>query len=186
MALREPDIFNHLRLKEKMPESDCEAIFSDGRILPALIYKTGGQTKFTVDIDGAFYEATTYPGFVRFSKKPISAPIPEAPVQVVNEPEVKDEPVDPLGQRLRLQLARNPDVIYKRNIIRQKFENLLVTEYLGIGERDSSTRYWYCQCTLTGKYVTATQAELVCGVVTCCNNARKHTEQIVFLGARLT
>jgi hypothetical protein len=164
-----------------MRPSDCNAVIN-GKQLEVVFY----NDKPTVEIDGQFFYVNEVPGFARFElKPPVVAPIPET-VQLPDEPEVKDEPVDPLGQRLRLQLARNADVIYKRNIIRQKFSNLIVTEYLGIGERDSSTRYWYCQCTLTGKYVTATQAELVCGVVTCCNNARKHTEQIVFLGARLT
>jgi hypothetical protein len=184
MALREADSMNHLRLKEKMLESDCEAIFSDGRVLPVFIYKTGGQTKFTVEQDDAFYEASTLPGFVRFNRKPVSAPIPEAPVQLPDTP-IKDEVVDPLGQRLRAQLARNSDIVYKRNLIRQVFGNLEVREYLGVGERDSSTRYWSCKCKLTGKSVTATQAELVTQTVTCCKNAREHTEQIVFLGARL-
>jgi hypothetical protein len=155
MALREADSMNHLRLREKMLASDSEAEFSDGRVLPAFIYQTGGQTKFTVEQNDAFYEATTYPGFVKFSKKSVAAP-PPAPVQLVNEPEVKEEVADTSGQRLRLQLARNPDAIYRRNIIRQKFGNLIVKEFLGVGESDSLTRYWYCQCSLTGKSVTAT------------------------------
>jgi hypothetical protein len=183
MALRQADSINHLRLREKMLASDCEAIFSDGRVLPALIYKTGEQTKFTVEQDDAFYEATTLPGFVRFTKKPVAAP-PPAPVQLPDEP-VEEPIVDTSGQRLRMQLLRNPDVVYKRNIIRQVFGNLLVTEYLGVGERDSSTRYWYCKCQVTGKYVTATQGDLVTQTVTCCGNAKKPAETIVFRGAQL-
>jgi hypothetical protein len=184
MALREADSINHLKLKEKMLDSDCEAVFSDGRVLPALIYKTGGQTKFTVEIENQFFEAGTLPGFVRFSKKPVAAPLP-APVQIVNEPEVKDEPIDTSGQRLRLQLARNSSAIYRRNIIRQKFGNLIVKEYLGVGKSDSTTRYWYCQCALTGKSVTATQADLTVGEVTCCSNAKTPKETIVFRGGQL-
>jgi len=185
MALRAPDIINHLRLKEKMAASDCEAVFSDGRVLPALIYKTGGQTKFTVELDNAFYEAVALPAFVRFTKKPVTAPIPEPNVQLVNEPTVKDDPVDISGQRLRLQLARNPDAIYKRNIIRQVFGSLEVREYLGVGQSDSTTRYWYCYCKAHGRYIVATQADLVTQTVTDCNNAREHTEKIEFRGARL-
>jgi hypothetical protein len=182
MAIREVDALPYLRLQQQMRESDCNAVLKDGSTVQVFIFRD----KPAIAAGEQFFFADTYPDFLRYERKPISAPIPEAPVQVVNEAVIVDEPVDPLGQRLRLQLARNADVIYKRNLIRQKFGNLLVKEYLGVGERDSSTRYWYCQCTLTGKYVTATQAELVCGVVTCCNNARKHTEQIVFRGAQLT
>jgi hypothetical protein len=186
MALREADSMNHLRLKEKMLESDCQAVFSDGRVLPALIYKTGGQTKFTVELENQFFEASTLPGFVRYERKPAVVPIPEAPaVQVVNEPVIEEPVVDTSGQRLRLHLARNPDAILKRNIIRQVFGNLLVTEFLGVGERDSSTRYWSCRCKITGKYVTATQGDLTIGEVTCCNNAKKPKDVIVFRGAQM-
>jgi hypothetical protein len=184
MALRETDIIDHLRLKEKMLESDSEAIFSDGRVLPVLIYKTGGQTKFTVEIENQFFEASAVSGFDRFERKPVSAPIPEPAVQLPDNP-VKDEPVDTSGQRLRLQLQRNPDAIYKRNIIRQVFGNLEVREYLGVGQSDSLTRYWYCFCKVHGRYIVATQADLVTQTVTDCTNAREHTEQIVFRGARL-
>ena len=182
MALREADSMNHLRLLQKMEPSTCNAVLKNGDTVEVFLYRN----KPAFEIDNQFFFADTHPDLVRYELKKVAAPIPEAPVQVVNEPEVKDEPVDNLGQRLRAQLLRNPDVVYKRNIIRQVFGNLEVREYLGVGERDSSTRYWNSFCKLTGKHVTATQAELVCGVVTCCSNARKHTEQIVFRGAQLS
>jgi hypothetical protein len=40
MGYREADSWTYLRLKEKMLKSDREAIFSDGRVLPAFIYNT--------------------------------------------------------------------------------------------------------------------------------------------------
>jgi hypothetical protein len=103
----------------------------------------------------------------------------------VSEPVIEEPVVDTSGQHLRLQLQRNPDAIYKRNIIRQVFGNLEVKEYLGVGQSDSLTRYWSCLCKVTGKYVTATQADLIVGAVTCCNNSKKPKEQIVFRGGRL-
>jgi hypothetical protein len=184
MGFREGDAWKYLRLKEKMVASDCEAVFSDGRVLPAFIYKTGGQTKFTVELENQFFDASTLPGFVQFIKKPVAAP-PPAPVPLVNERVIEEPVVDTSGQRLRLQLQRNPDLIYKRNIIRQVFGNLEVKEYLGVGQSDSLTRYWSCLCKVTGKYVTATQADLIVGAVTCCNNSKKLEEQIVFRGGRL-
>jgi hypothetical protein len=185
MAIREGDALPYLRLKQKMLESDCEAVFSDGRVLPALIYKTGGQTKFTVELENQFFEAGTLPGFVRFTKKPVAAPIPAPAVQLVNERVIEEPVVDTSGQRLRLQLARNPDLIYKRNLLRQNFGSLEVKEYLGVGQSDTLTRYWYCLCRAHGTYIVATQAELVTEVVTCCKNAREHSEKIEFRGARL-
>jgi hypothetical protein len=178
--IREVDALPYLRLKQKMQNSDCLAILKDGRRLDVFIY----QNKPAFQIDRQFFFADTHPEFVRFEKKPLAAPLPE-PVQLVNEPEVKDEVVDNLGQRLRAQLLRNPDVIYKRNLLRQTFGNLEVKEYLGVGQSDSLTRYWYCLCKAHGRYIVATQAELVTETVTDCNNARAHTEKIVFRGAQL-
>ena len=112
------------------------------------------------------------------------SPIPEPTVHLPDKP-IKDEPVDTSGQRLRAQLLRKPDVIYKRNLLRQNFGSLEVKEYLGVGQSDSLTRYWYCLCKIHGRYIVATQAELVTETVTCCRNAREHSEKIEFRGARL-
>jgi hypothetical protein len=183
MAIREGDALPYLRLKQKMQASpsDCNAVLKDGSTVQVYLF----QGKPAIEINEQFFFADTYQDFVRYERKPLPAPIPEAPVQEVDNWVDRSEPVDTSGQRLRMQLQRNPDVIHKRNILRQVFGNLLVKEFLGVGERDSSTRYWYCRCKLTGKYVTATQAELVCGVVTCCNNAKTPTETIVNRGGRL-
>jgi hypothetical protein len=181
MATRECDVINHLRLKQKMEPSTCNAVLKNGEKVEVFMY----QGKPAIEVGEQFYFADTHPDFVRYEKKPVTAPIPE-PVQLVNEPEVKEEPVDTLGARLRAQLLRNPDVIYKRNLLRQNFGNLEVREYLGVGERDSSTRYWYCYCKAHGRNIVATQAELVTQTVTDCNNARNHTEQIVWRGAQMS
>ena len=179
-SVRGCDAIPYLRLKQKMEPSTCNAVLKNGEKVEVFMYRG----KPAIEINEQFYFADTYPDFARYELKPVAAPLP-APVQLVNEPVVKDEPVDTSGQRLRLQLARNPDAIYKRNIIRQVFGNLEVREYLGVGQSDSTTRYWRAFCKLTGKYVTATQAELVCGVVTCCKNSKIPKETIVFRGAQL-
>jgi hypothetical protein len=180
MAVRACDALPYLRLLQKMQNSDSIAILKDGTRLDVFIY----LDKPAFQIDRQFYFADTHPEFVRYELKPVAAPIPE-PVQEVDNWVDRSEPADTSGSKLRLQLARNPDVVYKRNIIRQTFGNLEVKEFLGVGQSDSTTRYWSAKCKLTGKYVSATQAQLVCGVVTCCKNAKTPTETIVHRGAQL-
>jgi hypothetical protein len=180
MALREADSMNHLRLLQKMEPSTCNAVLKNGETVEVFIF----QGKPAIEIDNQFFFADTHPDFVRYELKKVAAPLP-APVQIVNEPVIEEPVVDTSGQRLRLQLQRNPDLIYKRNIIRQVFGNLEVKEFLGVGQSDSLTRYWHCRCKVTGKYVTATQGDLTIGEVTCCGNAKKPKDEIVFRGAQM-
>jgi hypothetical protein len=182
VGVRECDVISHLRFKQTMTApSDCDAVLKDGTRLEVLMHN--GQP--VVEIENQFFHAAAVSGFERYERKPISAPIPEAPVQIVNQPVIEEPVVDTSGQRLRLQLARNPDSILKRNIIRQVFGNLEVKEFLGVGESDSTTRYWSCLCKVTGKYVTATQGDLTIGEVTCCVNAKKPKDEIVFRNAQM-
>jgi hypothetical protein len=182
MALREADSMNHLRLLQKMEPSTCNAVLKNGEKVEVFMYRG----KPAIEVGEQFYFADSYPEFAKYElKPPVVAPIPEAPVQEVDNWVDRSEPADTSGSKLRLQLARNPDVVYKRNIIRQTFGNLEVKEFLGVGQSDSTTRYWSAKCKLTGKYVSATQAQLVCGVVTCCKNAKTPTETIVHRGAQL-
>jgi hypothetical protein len=83
MTLREADSWFYLQLKAKMVESDHDAIFADGRILPVFIYQTDGQTKYTIEIDYKFFEAKSLPGFLRLEKQPDahSAGVETPPVQ---------------------------------------------------------------------------------------------------------
>jgi hypothetical protein len=179
--IRDCDALPYLRLKQKMRDSDCLAVLTDGRRLEVFLY----NDKPAFEIDRQFYFTDSYPGFARYELKPVTAPIPEARVQIVNEAVIEEPVVDTSGQRLRLQLARNSDLIYKRNILRQVFGNLLVREFLGVGERDSSTRYWNCLCKAHGRNIVATQGDLVTQTVTDCNNAKTPTETIVNRGGRL-
>jgi hypothetical protein len=181
MAFRESDAWPYLKLKQQMEPSDCDAVLKNGSKLEVFIYRG----KPVIEVDRQFYPADMYPTFVQYEKKPVAAPIPEPVVQEVDK-QVTEESVDTSGQRLRLQLQRNSDAIYKRNIIRQVFGNLEVKEYLGVGERDSTTRYWSCYCKAHGKYITATQADLITDVVRCCTDVRKRTEAIANRGARMS
>jgi hypothetical protein len=173
------DALPYLRLKSAMNPSDCNAVLRDGTKTEVYLFRD----KPTIEIGEQFYFSDTHPDLVCYERKPVTAP-PPAPVQIVDKP-VKEEVADTSGQNLRLQLQRTSSAIYRRNIIRQVFGNLLVTEYLGVGERDSSTRYWSCKCKLTGKYITATQGDLTVGAVTCCSNAKTSKETIVNRGGLL-
>jgi hypothetical protein len=183
MSIRECDVITHLRFKQSMTPSNCNAVLKDGKRLEVLLHNNTP----VVEIENQFFEASAIVNFDRFELKQVAAPIPVPPtVQLADEQIIKDETADTSGQRLRMQLQRNPDVIYKRNILRQVFGNLEVREYLGVGQSDSLNRYWNCRCKVTGKYVIATQADLTVGEVTCCKNAKKPTQQIVNRGAQLS
>jgi hypothetical protein len=106
MAVRACDALPYLRLKQKMEPSTCNAVLKNGEKVEVFMYRG----KPAIEINEQFFFADTYPEFAQYELKPTAAPTPEAPVQLVNESEVKDDPVDTSGQRLRLQLARNPDL----------------------------------------------------------------------------
>lgn len=181
MGIRECDLIDHLRLKNATMLSNCNAVLKNGQRLEVLMLKN----KPVVEIENQFFHANEVPGFERYELKPVAAPIPQTPVHLPDKP-VADVPVDTSGARLRMQLARNSDAIYRRNVIRQVFGSLEVKEFLGVGEQDSTTRYWACKCKLTGKSIVATQADLTVGAVACCKNAKTPSERIVHRGGQLT
>jgi len=80
MTLRTCDAEPFLRLKNSMVESDHDAEFLDGRKLPIYIYQKDGQTKYMVELEYQFFEAKTFPGFLRLQKQPdAKPPVVEAP-----------------------------------------------------------------------------------------------------------
>jgi hypothetical protein len=89
MALRAADSVNHLRLKEKMETSTCNAVLKNGEKVEVFLFRG----KAAVEINEQFYYVDSYPEFSRYELK---APVAEAPVQLVNEP--------------------NPDAIYRREL----------------------------------------------------------------------
>jgi hypothetical protein len=84
--LKPADAWDHLRLKEKLIESDHVAVFSDGRRLPIYIYEPKGRPRqLLVEIDQQFGPPEAAKGYVRREKIH-----PEAPVAVINPPVVPD------------------------------------------------------------------------------------------------
>jgi hypothetical protein len=171
MAIREGDALPYLRLKQKMLESDCEAVFSDGRVLPTFIYKTGGQTKFTVDLDDAFYEAAALPGFVRFTKMPVSVPISTPAVQEVDNWVAKDDPVAG-SESVQIAERWNGSQLYKRNLVREQHGNLVVEKFIGVDQQNPHMRYYLCRCKCHKREVRASQADLLMSRVTSCRNEK--------------
>jgi hypothetical protein len=82
MALRTGDAWDYLRLKSTFQESDSNAIFSDGRVLPVLIRTVNGTQQCAVEINEQLFEAAKVSGFLKYEK----IPEPVAPIAPPPEP----------------------------------------------------------------------------------------------------
>ncbi len=69
MSLREGDSLPYLRFKQNLADTDCNAVFANGAILPVLI-RAGGSQLFVELPDYTFQDPGKLPGFVRFEHKP--------------------------------------------------------------------------------------------------------------------
>jgi hypothetical protein len=80
MALREGDALAFLRLKSLFKPSDCNAVYSDGRVLPVLIRTVNGSQQCAVEINEQLFEAAKVSGFLKYEKIPEPvAPVPPSP-----------------------------------------------------------------------------------------------------------
>jgi hypothetical protein len=68
MSLRPADAYSYAKFRSTLAESDCNAILSNGTVLPVLI-EDGGD-KLYVEIEYRFYDPTTLSNFVRFELRP--------------------------------------------------------------------------------------------------------------------
>ena len=71
--LREGDSLPYLRFKQNLADTDCNAVFSNGTILPVLI-RNGGSQLFVELPDYTFNDPEKLPGFARFEHKPDAQP----------------------------------------------------------------------------------------------------------------
>jgi len=79
MSLREGDSLPYLRFKQNLADTDCNAVFSNGTILPVLI-RNGGSQLFVELPNYTFDDPEKLPGFIRFEHKPdAKPPVVEAP-----------------------------------------------------------------------------------------------------------
>jgi hypothetical protein len=67
-SLRGADAYSYAKFRSTLAESDCNAIFSDGTVLPVLI-EDGGE-KLYVEIEYRFYDPEKLPNFVRYDLRP--------------------------------------------------------------------------------------------------------------------
>jgi hypothetical protein len=103
MSLRSADSYAYAKFRSTLADSDCNAILSDGTVLPVLIEDQG--TKLYVEIDYRFYNPETLPNFVRYELTAAERAKEEAEAAKTAEPE-KPKNFAELQQRAE-QTARN-------------------------------------------------------------------------------
>jgi hypothetical protein len=103
MSLRSADSYAYAKFRSTLADSDCNAILSDGTVLPVLIEDQG--TKLYVEIDYRFYNPETLPNFVRYELTAAERAKEEAEAAKTAEPE-KPKNFAELQQRAQQQ-ARN-------------------------------------------------------------------------------
>jgi hypothetical protein len=103
MPLRSADSYAYAKFRSTLADSDCNAILSDGTVLPVLIEDQG--TKLYVEIDYRFYNPETLPNFVRYELTAAERAKEEAEAAKAAEPE-KPKNFAELQQKAE-QTARN-------------------------------------------------------------------------------
>jgi len=73
MPIREGDALPYLRFRQNLADTDCNAVFSSGPILPVLI-RNGGSQLFVELPNYTFQDPEKLPGFLRFEHKPDAQP----------------------------------------------------------------------------------------------------------------
>ncbi|PYU66600.1 MAG: hypothetical protein DMG49_21575 [Acidobacteria bacterium] len=80
MSLREGDSWLYLKFKQTLVESDHNAVFSNGSVLPVFMRTVNGATQLIVEIEYKFFDPRQVPGFIRLEKHPdAQPPVVEAP-----------------------------------------------------------------------------------------------------------
>jgi hypothetical protein len=164
--IRDCDALPYLRLKQKMRDSDCLAVLTDGRRLEVFLY----NDKPAFEIDRQFYFTDSYPGFARYELKPVTAPIPEARVQLPDKP-INDDPVAG-SESVQIAERWNGSQLYKRNLVREQHGNLVVEKFIGVDQRNPQNRYYLCRCKCHKKEVRASQSDILMSRVTSCQNEK--------------
>jgi hypothetical protein len=138
MALRGPEAMDYLRLKQTFLPSDCNAVYSDGRVLPVLIRSIGGKTQCAVEISDQLYEPEKSAGFLRFELKPVPqvepppAPPQPTPQEIFNERMCEARKANPgeneLALRLRVSEQLSKEALAERQRNRQGQQDLTVPD----------------------------------------------------------
>lgn len=67
-TLRPADAYRYAAFRSTLADSDCNAIFANGDVLPVLI--EDGGTELYIEHEYRFYPPVQFPGFVKFQTKP--------------------------------------------------------------------------------------------------------------------
>jgi len=84
MPLRSADAYAYASFRSTLAESDCNAVLSNGTLLPVLI-EDGGE-KVYVEIEYRFYDPKTLPNFVRLELRPEEKARQDAEAKKPGEP----------------------------------------------------------------------------------------------------
>jgi hypothetical protein len=104
-AYEDPAIYRYLKLKNTLAATDCNAHYSDGKVLPVLIRDQGSELFVELEDSYTFVHPQKLPGFKEYQLKPEGRVQQEAEAAKVAEPE-KPKNFAELQQRVEQQ-ARN-------------------------------------------------------------------------------
>jgi hypothetical protein len=159
MELRSGDAWDYLRLKSTFQESDSNAVYSDGKVLPVLIRDIGGVQQRAVEIGDQLFEAEKERGFLRFERIPVPIVEPPTPVQ---KPDTwtPPPPIAIPGAASTAQDEKWQPRFHKLSLTRTSRGRLFVDKCLGV-DYDSKEKIYECTCGTCRKTVQATQSDLL-------------------------
>ena len=135
--LRESDALAYLRLKSRFQESDHNAVYADGRVLPVLFRTVNGVQQCVVEIGDQLFEAAKVSGFQRFEKiaepvAPAPPPLELTPQEIFNERmrEAREANLgaNELSLRLRVSEQLAKEALAERQQNRQGQQDLAVPD----------------------------------------------------------
>ena len=137
MSLRSADAYAYASFRATLADSDCNAILSNGAVLPVLI-EDGGEKLYT-EIEYRFYDPKTLPNFVRFELRHEEKARQEAEAAKAAEPQ-KTRNFQELQQQAQ-QTARNTMVErYGQNRSTNGDPGNLSTKWAGFAEAGKRAR----------------------------------------------
>lgn len=101
--LRSCDAEPYLRFRQNLADTDCNAVFSNGSILPVLI-RNGGSELFVELTDYTFHDPEKLTGFARFERKPDAAP-EVVETSIATKPKTYEELKQSVNEQARRAIA---------------------------------------------------------------------------------
>jgi len=160
MSLRTGDAWDYLRLKSTFQESDSNAVYSDGKVLPVLIRDIGGVQQYAVEINDQLFEAAKVTGFLRYQQipQPVVEP-PTPPVQKVDS-WTPPPPIAIPGAASTAQDEKWQPRFHKLSLTRTWRGRLFVDKFLDF-DPQSREKIYQCTCGTCHRTVQASQSDLL-------------------------